>query len=93
MKQLDLFHNPPRRANRLRYSGLDVHSKINFKANDCGLHDVYLSMYNYFSKPLIQPILDSLTDYYRWHHSVNSGHENRLDSYLKGKIKQTKLII
>lgn len=90
-RQLKLFDTQRKQTNKSTFSKLSIHQKINYKANECGMHSVYLSFYNYFRKPLIQPIIDTLTSKYTWHHSVNSGAEVRIDAYRKTQVHQTEL--
>lgn len=75
-KQLDLFIPEEKPSKRLVYADLNIHQKINFKANQCGLHVVLRSRYHYFFNPLFRPEIDGLTAKYHWHHRKNSGFEN-----------------
>lgn len=81
IQQLELFKRDVRVRKIITYGSLTICEKINYKANECGLHVVLKSLYNYNVAPLFQPNLDCLTEKYRWHHKVNSGLENRLDSF------------
>lgn len=77
-KQLNLFTPKIEKRKPIYYNDLDINKKINYKANECGLHVVYKSFYHYYNRKLFQPITDNLTPKYLWHHKVNSGSENRL---------------
>jgi hypothetical protein len=77
--QPDLFASSSETVRKvITFASMSIDQKINYKANECGLHCVYLSRYNYFCKPLFQPVVSTLTSTYHWHHRVNSGAENRL---------------
>lgn len=90
LKQFDLFYTPVV-SKKIYYADLNIHQKINHKANQCGLHTDLLSFYNYFKRPLIQPIADRLTNNYLWHHKVNAGSENRINTYRKSLKQQQDL--
>jgi hypothetical protein len=89
-KQLNIFYNPVNKP-VITYSSLSIHQKINYKANECGLHVVYKNKYNYFTKPLYKAKTESLTVNYIWHHKVNGGFNNRIDNYRKQQNKQLEL--
>jgi len=63
------------------YASFSIHQKINYKANQRGLHVVFKSFYNHSHAPLVQPEIHFLTKGYFWHYSKNSGGGNRLASY------------
>lgn len=82
-KQLSLFSFSTKQKKEV-YADLCIHKKINYKANECGLHCVLLSFYNYYNMPLYQSKKNSLTDKYFWHYKTNAGSENR---YKKNKMQ------
>lgn len=83
-KQLSLFPTPERKpVEKITYSSLSIHQKINYKANECGLHAVFKSRYHYYGMPLSNPKVHSLTKYYWIHHRINSGGEVRLKRYVE----------
>ncbi len=79
-KQLRLFEPSKIKIDRIYYALLPIHQKINYKANECGAHSIFLSGFNYFRRSLYQPCTDLLTEKYRWHHKVNAGVESRLEA-------------
>lgn len=76
--QLKLFEENKIKKKELFFSELNIHEKINFKANECGLITVYKSIFNYKNRKLFQPKIKELSRNYLWHHKINSGYENRL---------------
>jgi hypothetical protein len=85
-RRLDLF--PEVVLPVVTYNSLSIHEKINYRANTCGFErTVYRSRYNYFHHPLIRFRADSLSKEYFIHYNLNAGGRNRLDTYLKEKLK------
>ena len=89
--QKNLFNydeKPTEPPKKIVYSGLNIHQKINYKANqDIFRSMVYKNFYYYFEKPLFQPIYTHLTDNYFNHYYLNAGSSNRIDNYRKSKQK------
>lgn len=90
MKQLDLFTIRREEPKRIFYTELTIHEKINYKANLCGFQKI---VYGYVFRllPLHQPQIDRLSEKYAWHHKVNSGNENRINTWMDKQIGQQKL--
>lgn len=92
MREIHLFNyneKPPEPKPIITYGRLNIHQKINYRANQaifCGT--VYLNRYYYFVKPLHQPVYDRLTKDYFTHYKLNAGGFNRLDN-LKKENKKT----
>ncbi len=79
--QMDLFHIPTPAPVKLTYSDLNIHQKINYKANQCGLCVVYKSLYHYAAATLLRPDSASLSARYEWHYKVSAGNANRLAAH------------
>jgi hypothetical protein len=90
-KQLDLFTAAPVKIKDPVYADFTIHEKINFKANECGLHDVFLGHWQYFQRYRYQAEKEMLTDSYWWHYRTNAGSHVRLDYYNQSKKTQLKI--
>lgn len=87
--QTELFVEPkPEPVKLPTFARLNIHQKINYKANKCGFgRIVYLTRYNYYCNRLIHRIkTDSLSADYYEHYKLNSGNGNRLDRWRKENI-------
>lgn len=90
-KQLDIFWRTPIKEKTPVYADFTIHEKINFKANELGLHDVFKGCYQYFTQPRYQAVKDFLTSNYWWHHRTNAGGEVRLQCYNQSTQKQLRI--
>ncbi len=84
--QTELFAEPklsPRKV--ITFHSLNLHRKINYKANKCGFGGtVYLSHYNYYCQRITHRTkTDSLSADYYEHYAINAGTHNRLDTWRK----------
>lgn len=92
MKTIDLFNynEPPKvKAKALVYSDLNIHQKINFRANQGLFYStVYKSKFYQNTWPLLNlshqrpVVINTLHKDYLIHYKLNSGASNRLDNYL-----------
>lgn len=91
MKIINLFNYDeklPKPSEKITYSGLNIHQKINYRANLCVFcGSPYKNRYKYFDEPLLRPIFKILTKDYFTHYRLNSGRFNRLNIHLKSKQK------
>lgn len=87
-KQMDIFWKPPVRKKKVAYADFTIHEKINYKANECGLHDVLRGTWQYFIMDRTRAKRDMLSEDYWWHYKTNAGSEVRLHYYLLSKKTQ-----
>lgn len=91
MREIHLFNyneKPPEPKPIITYGHLNIHQKINYKANQgifAGV--VYLSWYNHYKRPLFQPKIDKLTDDYYKHYNLTAGSHNILDNWISNNKK------
>ncbi len=84
--QLEIFAEPkPEPKKVTTFHSLNLHQKINYKANKCGFgRIVYLSHYNYYCQMITHRIkTDSLSADYYEHYALNAGNGNRIDRWRK----------
>lgn len=93
MKEINLFNydeKPKEPSKKITYASLNIHQKINYRANQ-GIFrgTVYLNRYYYFHREINakRDPFDRLTKNYFIHYYLNAGGFNRLDNWKKEKQK------
>ena len=87
--QLNLFPEPVKaKPIQIFYMDLNIHQKINCRANSCGFEKIYYLMYHRYRIQSLRSRderFDSLTKRYFTHYYLNAGGSNRVDNYLLKK--------